>query len=39
MPRQIAIREAGVTIHDVSFDETVALVIQWARDGSGGMYL
>ena len=36
MPREIAIREAGVTIHDVSFDETVALVIKWARDGSGG---
>ena len=36
MPREIAIREAGVTVHDVSFDETVALVIKWARDGSGG---
>src|SRR5687768_790307 len=36
MPRQIGIREAGVTVHDVSFDETVALVIKWAREGSGG---
>lgn len=36
MPREIAIRQAGVTIHDVSFDETVQLVIKWARDGSGG---
>ena len=36
MPREIAIREAGVTVHDVSFDETVAMVIKWAREGSGG---
>ncbi|MEX2546820.1 MAG: WecB/TagA/CpsF family glycosyltransferase [Chloroflexota bacterium] len=36
MPRQIPIREAGVTIHDVSFDETVALIVKWAREGSGG---
>lgn len=36
MPREIPIREAGVTIHDVSFDETVALVVKWAREGSGG---
>ena len=35
-PGEIPIREAGVTIHDVSFEETVALVIKWARDGSGG---
>lgn len=36
MPREIPIREAGVTIHDVSFDETVALIVKWAREGSGG---
>jgi N-acetylglucosaminyldiphosphoundecaprenol N-acetyl-beta-D-mannosaminyltransferase len=36
MPREIPIPEAMVTIHDVSFDETVALVIKWAREGSGG---
>lgn len=36
MPREIPISEAGVTIHDVSFDETVALIIEWAREGSGG---
>jgi N-acetylglucosaminyldiphosphoundecaprenol N-acetyl-beta-D-mannosaminyltransferase len=34
--REIAIREAGVTIHDVTFDEVVDLVIKWAREGSGG---
>lgn len=36
MPREIAITEAGVSIHDVSFDETVALIVQWAREGTGG---
>ena len=36
MPREIAIREAAVTIHDVTFDEVVDLVIRWAREGSGG---
>jgi N-acetylglucosaminyldiphosphoundecaprenol N-acetyl-beta-D-mannosaminyltransferase len=25
-----------VTIHDVTFDETVERIIEWARDGSGG---
>jgi N-acetylglucosaminyldiphosphoundecaprenol N-acetyl-beta-D-mannosaminyltransferase len=34
--REIPIREAGVTIHDVTFDEVADLVIRWARDGSGG---
>jgi N-acetylglucosaminyldiphosphoundecaprenol N-acetyl-beta-D-mannosaminyltransferase len=33
---EIAIREAGVTVHDVTFDEAVDLIIAWARDGSGG---
>lgn len=36
MPREVPIAEAGVTIHDVSFDETVALIVEWAREGSGG---
>ncbi len=36
MPRQIPIDDAGVTVHDVSFDETVAFVVKWAREGSGG---
>lgn len=36
MPREIPIAEAGVTIHDVSFDETVELIVEWAREGSGG---
>jgi N-acetylglucosaminyldiphosphoundecaprenol N-acetyl-beta-D-mannosaminyltransferase len=36
MPREIPIRPAGVTVHDVSFDEAVDLIIEWAREGSGG---
>ncbi len=34
MPREIAVDT--VTIHDVTFDETVDFVIKWAREGSGG---
>lgn len=34
--REIPIRQSGVTIHDVSFDEVVDLVVRWAREGSGG---
>jgi N-acetylglucosaminyldiphosphoundecaprenol N-acetyl-beta-D-mannosaminyltransferase len=34
MPVEIAVDT--VTIHDVTFDETVELVIKWAREGSGG---
>ena len=34
MPREIPVDT--VTIHDVTFDETVAFAIKWARDGSGG---
>ena len=33
---QIPIREAGVSIHDVTFDEAVELILAWAREGSGG---
>lgn len=36
VPPQIAIREAGVAIHDITFDEAVALILAWAREGSGG---
>jgi N-acetylglucosaminyldiphosphoundecaprenol N-acetyl-beta-D-mannosaminyltransferase len=36
MPREIHIPESNVTIHDVSFDETVDLIVKWAREGSGG---
>ena len=36
MPREIPIRPIGVTVHDVSFDEAVDLIITWAREGSGG---
>ena len=36
MPRQIGIREAGVAIHDVTFDEAVDLILAWAKEGSGG---
>jgi N-acetylglucosaminyldiphosphoundecaprenol N-acetyl-beta-D-mannosaminyltransferase len=35
-PRQIPIPTVGVTVHDVSFDEAVALIVHWAREGSGG---
>jgi N-acetylglucosaminyldiphosphoundecaprenol N-acetyl-beta-D-mannosaminyltransferase len=34
MPPEIAVDT--VTIHDITFDETVDFVIQWAREGSGG---
>jgi N-acetylglucosaminyldiphosphoundecaprenol N-acetyl-beta-D-mannosaminyltransferase len=34
--RQIPIREAGVAIHDVTFDQAVDVILSWARDGSGG---
>lgn len=33
-PRTIQIDT--VPVHDVSFDEAVALIVQWAREGSGG---
>jgi len=36
MPREIPLRPIGVTVHDVSFDEAVDLIIHWAREGSGG---
>jgi N-acetylglucosaminyldiphosphoundecaprenol N-acetyl-beta-D-mannosaminyltransferase len=36
MPREITIEPVGATVHDVSFDEAVDLIIQWAREGSGG---
>jgi N-acetylglucosaminyldiphosphoundecaprenol N-acetyl-beta-D-mannosaminyltransferase len=36
MPREIPIRPIGVTVHDVSFDEAVELIVHWAREGSGG---
>lgn len=34
--REIAIPSVGVTIHDVTFDEAVELIVRWAREGSGG---
>ncbi len=34
--REIPIDEAGVTVHDVTFDETAELMLRWAREGSGG---
>ena len=34
--REIPIPEANVSVHDVTFDETVDLIIRWAREGSGG---
>lgn len=33
---EIAIRKSGVAIHDVTFDQTVQLILDWAREGSGG---
>lgn len=36
LPRQIPIRDAGVAIHDITFDEAVELILAWAREGSGG---
>jgi len=36
LPRQIPIREAGVAIHDITFDEALELIVTWAREGSGG---
>lgn len=36
LPRQIPIRDAGVAIHDVTFDEALELIVAWAREGSGG---
>jgi N-acetylglucosaminyldiphosphoundecaprenol N-acetyl-beta-D-mannosaminyltransferase len=33
---EVAIREAGVTVHNISSDKAVELIIKWARDGSGG---
>jgi N-acetylglucosaminyldiphosphoundecaprenol N-acetyl-beta-D-mannosaminyltransferase len=35
-PSEIAIARTGVTIHDATFDEAVALIVDWAREGSGG---
>jgi N-acetylglucosaminyldiphosphoundecaprenol N-acetyl-beta-D-mannosaminyltransferase len=34
--REIHIPQADVTVHDVTFDEVVDLVVRWAREGSGG---
>ena len=34
--REIRFPGDSVTVHDVTFDEAVDLVIAWARDGSGG---
>jgi N-acetylglucosaminyldiphosphoundecaprenol N-acetyl-beta-D-mannosaminyltransferase len=36
MPGEIELPPIGVTVHDVSFDEAVDLIIGWAREGSGG---
>ena len=33
---EILIREAGVTVHNITSDEAVDLIIRWAREGSGG---
>jgi N-acetylglucosaminyldiphosphoundecaprenol N-acetyl-beta-D-mannosaminyltransferase len=33
---EVAIREAGVSVHNISPDTAVELIIRWAREGSGG---
>jgi N-acetylglucosaminyldiphosphoundecaprenol N-acetyl-beta-D-mannosaminyltransferase len=35
-PQRIPIRDAGVAVEDVTFDEAVDMILAWARDGSGG---
>jgi N-acetylglucosaminyldiphosphoundecaprenol N-acetyl-beta-D-mannosaminyltransferase len=34
--RAVEIPNTGVSVHDVTFDEAVALIVRWAREGSGG---
>ncbi|HEY8136165.1 MAG TPA: WecB/TagA/CpsF family glycosyltransferase, partial [Candidatus Limnocylindrales bacterium] len=34
--REVEIPNTGVTVHDVTFDEAVELIVRWAREGSGG---
>jgi N-acetylglucosaminyldiphosphoundecaprenol N-acetyl-beta-D-mannosaminyltransferase len=34
--REVEIPNTGVTVHDVTFDEAVGLILRWAREGSGG---
>ncbi len=34
--RAVAVPDTNVSVHDVSFDEAVELIVRWAREGSGG---
>lgn len=34
--REVEIPNTGVSVHDVTFDEAVELIVRWAREGSGG---
>src|SRR5687767_10175432 len=34
--REVEVPNTGVTVHDVTFDEAVELIVRWAREGSGG---
>ena len=36
MPREIPIPTVGAKVHDVNFPEAVELIVEWAREGSGG---
>ena len=36
MPREVHIPTVDVTVHDIVFAEAVELIVQWAREGSGG---
>jgi len=33
---EVAIPNTGVSVHNVTFDEAVDLLVRWAREGSGG---
>lgn len=34
--RAVEIPNTGVSVHNVTFDEAVELIVRWAREGSGG---
>ena len=34
--REVAVPNTGVTVHNVTFEEAVRLIVRWANEGSGG---
>lgn len=34
--REVAVPNADVSVHNITFDEALDLIIRWAREGSGG---